>query len=56
MAYHSGTSDDFNPSIGVGLTSGGPAVFLNWAATDAPAGIATADVVNSSRQGSRSAT
>jgi hypothetical protein len=47
MAFHSGTSDDFNPSIGVGLTSGGPAVFLTWAATDALAGIATADVVNS---------
>ena len=46
MAYHSNTSDDFNPSLAVGLTPSGPEVFLNWSYTDAPRGEATSDVVD----------
>jgi hypothetical protein len=54
LAFHSGTSDDFNPSLAVGLNPSGPAlccnsrtsVYLNWAFTDAPAGTATSDVVD----------
>ena len=35
FAYHSGTSDDFNPSISIGQApGGGNFVFLNWAFTD----------------------
>ncbi len=48
IAFHSGTSDDFNPSIGVGESSSGArTVFLNWAYTDAPNGVATSATVNS---------
>jgi hypothetical protein len=47
MAYHSNTSDDFNPSLTIGLTSSGVAVYLNWAYTDAPNGQATSDVIDS---------
>jgi len=46
LAFHSGTSDDFNPSLAVGLNPNGPSVYLNWAFTDAPAGKATSDVVD----------
>jgi PASTA domain len=46
VAFHSGTSDDFNPSLAVGLNPSGINVYLNWAFTDAPAGTATSDVVD----------
>jgi hypothetical protein len=41
FAFHSGSSDDFNPSIAVGFAPSGEKVFLNWAFTDTPAGTAT---------------
>jgi hypothetical protein len=45
FAFHSGSSDDFNPSIAVGFApSGEEKVFLNWAFTDTPAGTATTNV------------
>lgn len=44
FAFHSGSSDDFNPSIAVGFTPSGEKVFLNWAFTDSPAGTATTNV------------
>ena len=43
-AFHSGSSDDFNPSLAVGITPRGKTVYLNWAFTDTPAGTATSDV------------
>ena len=46
LAFHSGTSDDFNPSLAVGLNPSGTSVYLNWAFTGAPAGKATSDVVD----------
>jgi hypothetical protein len=46
VAFHSATSDDFNPSLAVGLNPSGTNVYLNWAFTDAPAGTATSDVVD----------
>jgi PASTA domain-containing protein len=46
MAFRSATSDDFNPSLAVGLGPGGTSVYLNWAFTDAPAGTATSDVID----------
>src|SRR5205807_1414874 len=43
-AFHSSTSDDFNPSIGVfPVSSGQDFVYLNWAYTDTPNGVATTD-------------
>jgi hypothetical protein len=48
IAYRSGTSDDFNPSVGVGnAPGGGNNIYLNWAYTDAPAGVAVSDTVDS---------
>jgi hypothetical protein len=44
FAFHSGSSDDFNPSLAVGFTPGGEKVFLNWAITDTLAGTATSNV------------
>jgi hypothetical protein len=44
FAFHSGSSDDFNPSIAVGFVPGGEKVFLNWAFTDATHGTATTNV------------
>jgi hypothetical protein len=44
FAFHSGSSDDFNPSIAVGFVPNGEKVFLNWAFTDTPAGKATTNV------------
>ena len=44
FAFHSGSSDDFNPSIAVGFIPSGEKVFLNWAFTDTPAGTATTNV------------
>jgi len=46
MAFRSATSDDFNPSLAVGLGSSGTTVYLNWAFTDAPAGTPTSDVID----------
>jgi hypothetical protein len=39
IATHSATSDDFNPSIAVALQGSSRVVYLNWAFTDANAGI-----------------
>lgn len=51
-AYHSGTSDDFNPSVGVGNSpAGGNYIYVNWAYTDSPAGVATSDTVDSVNPG-----
>jgi hypothetical protein len=48
VAYRSGTSDDFNPSVGVGNSpTGGNYIYVNWAYTDTPAGVATSDTVDS---------
>jgi hypothetical protein len=44
FAFHSGSSDDFNPSIAVGFVPNGEKVFLNWVFTDTPAGTATTNV------------
>jgi hypothetical protein len=44
FAFHSGSSDDFNPSIAVGFSPSGEKVFLNWAFTNTPAGTATTNV------------
>jgi hypothetical protein len=44
FAFHSGSSDDFNPSIAVGFAPSGEKVFLNWAFTDTLAGTATTNV------------
>jgi hypothetical protein len=44
FAFHSGSSDDFNPSLAVGFTPSAETVFLNWAFTDTPAGTATSNV------------
>jgi hypothetical protein len=47
VAYRSGTSDDFNPSISVGNNPGGNAwIFVNWAYTDTSAGVATSMTVD----------
>lgn len=47
-AFRSGTSDDFNPSVGVGNSpSGGNFIYVNWAYTDSPAGVATSDTIDS---------
>jgi PASTA domain-containing protein len=46
FGFHSGTSDDFNASLAVGLHPAGTIVYLNWAFTDTPAGVATSDVVD----------
>lgn len=40
-AFHSGSSDDFNPSLAVGITPQRETVYLNWAFTDTTAGTAT---------------
>jgi len=47
MAYHSATSDDFNPSIGV-ADAGSNIVYawVNWAYTSSSHGVATTDVVD----------
>ncbi|QKV80676.1 hypothetical protein [Amycolatopsis sp. Hca4] len=49
LAYRSGTSDDFNPSIGVSDAGGGGAsnyIWLNWAYTDTNANVATSVTVD----------
>src|SRR5207244_11264632 len=45
-AFRSATSDDFNPSLAVGLNPSGTIVYVNWAFTDAKAGTATSDVID----------
>lgn len=42
-AYHSGTSDDFNPSIAAENGPNGVQAVLSWASDNAPAGTATTD-------------
>jgi hypothetical protein len=51
IAFRSSTSDDFNPSLAVGLSGNGPIVYLNWAFTDAPNQLSTSDAVDSLRAG-----
>lgn len=47
VAYRSGTSDDFNPSIGVADAGNNTNyIWLNWAYTDTPANVATSDTVD----------
>jgi hypothetical protein len=47
LAFHSGTSDDFDPSIGVSDASGGGNfVWLNWGYTDTPNGVPASDTLN----------
>lgn len=48
LAYHSGTSDDFNPSIGVAdAGTNSVRIWLNWAYTDTPASQPqTSDTIN----------
>jgi hypothetical protein len=46
IAYHSGTSDDFNASIGIGMGPAGDTVYLDWTYTDAPAGVSASDTVD----------
>ena len=46
-AFHTSSSDDFNPSLAVTLTSGSEVfLWLNWAYTDTSSNIATSDTVN----------
>jgi hypothetical protein len=48
LAYRSGTSDDFNPSVGVGnAPGGGNNIYVNWAFTDSARNIAVSDTVDS---------
>jgi hypothetical protein len=48
FAFHSSTSDDFNPSLGLGINpAGGEYVYVNWAYTDTPRGVATSVTVDS---------
>jgi hypothetical protein len=52
VAFHSGTSDDFNPSIGVSDAGNNTNhIWLNWAYDDAPAGVATSDTSNGVQPG-----
>lgn len=47
VAYHSNTSDDFNPSIGVSDQGGGTvAIWVNWAYTDSSAGLPVSAAIN----------
>ena len=39
VAFHSPSSDDFNPSIAVGINGASRTIFLNWAYTDVAGGI-----------------
>lgn len=48
LAYHTNTSDDFNPSIGVGNNpGGGNFIFVNWAYTDSSVGTAASVTIDS---------
>jgi hypothetical protein len=47
LAYHGGSSDDFNPSIGVSdRGSNTVAIWVNWAYTDSSAGVPVSDTIN----------
>jgi len=47
-AYHSSTSDDFNPSVGVSISpGGGNYIFVNWAYTETSTGTATSMSIDS---------
>jgi hypothetical protein len=47
LAYHSSSSDDFNPSIGVSDRGNGTvAVWVNWAYTTFSAGVPVSDTIN----------
>jgi hypothetical protein len=51
-AYRTGSSDDFNPSIGVADAGAGVIhLWLNWAYTDTPAGVATSVTVDGVKPG-----
>lgn len=53
VAYRSGTSDDFNPSIGVSDAGNNTNyIWLNWAYTDTAANVATSDTVDGVTPGS----
>ncbi len=46
-AFHSGSSDDFDPSIGIADNPGGGIyAWLNWGYTDTPNGVAASDTVS----------
>jgi hypothetical protein len=52
VAFHSFTSDDFNPAIGVGINPGvGESVFLTWVFTDSPAGVPVSATVDTAPNG-----
>jgi hypothetical protein len=45
IAFHSASSDDFNPSIAVGINGASRTIFLNWAYTDVAGGIPVSPAV-----------
>jgi hypothetical protein len=48
FAYHSNSSDDFNPSVAINTNpAGGTYLYLNWAFTDTPNGVKVSNVVDS---------
>jgi hypothetical protein len=47
----SGDTDDFNPSIAVGISPAGPIVYLSWVFTDADAGQGVSLTVNQLQAG-----
>jgi hypothetical protein len=52
VAFHSFTSDDFNPALGVGINpAGGESVFLTWVFTDSPAGVPVSATVDTAPNG-----
>ena len=47
VAYHSTTSDDFNPSMGVSDQGGGTvAIWVNWSYTNTSAGVPVSAAIN----------
>jgi hypothetical protein len=50
-AFHGNTTDDFNPSIAVGISPAGPIVYLSWVFTDADAGQGVSLTVNQLQAG-----
>ena len=46
FGFHSGTSDDFDAAIGIGTGPAGNTIFVTWAYTDAPNGVATSNTVD----------
>jgi hypothetical protein len=45
IVYHNATSDDFNPSIAIGINGASRTIFLNWAYTDVKGGMPVSDAV-----------